>query len=791
MYRILSCLAFEHDPWLVLVAAFMCVLGSITAMRVFQRAQATGGSERVIWLGTAALAGGCAVWSTHFIAILAYKTPVDIHFDIQRTLLSLIIAIALSGAGFTLAAAGGKWRLALGGSTLGYGVAIMHYVGMSGLVLPGLISWDTALVIASIVSSAIFATAALFASRRMQGDRGLLAAAGLLVLGIVALHFTAMSAVTLTPDPARIVAPSAISDDVLAIGVVMASLMIFSLALLCVIFDRRLGERKVEEARRLKSLADAAVEGLLIVENEIIRDANASFEALLGYSVAEVTGRKLELIRTTGRKTLASLDDNCPTEVDLIAKSGKVVPAEIVVRRIGLQGMTSRVYAIRDLSERRAAEKRIHHMAYHDLLTGLPNRARLAEVLRERLDAAERSGGQLALLALDLDRFKQVNDIFGHHAGDALLRNLASAMSAALRPTEMLARIGGDEFVVVQSGVVQPEGAQDLAERLIAAVCRDVDVDGNTFRAATSIGIAVFPRDGRDVDTLHPNADAALYRAKQDGRGAYRFFEPEMDLRLRERRAMQAEMRDALPRGEFCLHYQPQAETATGVVSGFEALLRWESPKRGSVQPSEFVPLAEENGLIVELGEFVLRTACAEAVTWANPLTVAVNLSPVQFEHGDLPALVRQVLAETGLDPKRLELEITEGVLIHDFARALKVLEEIKALGVCIAMDDFGTGYSSLAYLQAFPFDRIKIDRSFVASLDGNRQSEAIIRAIVGLGRGLNVPITAEGVETEEQHAFLAALDCTDIQGFLIGKPEPIGNFRALVGLKKAAQKVA
>jgi EAL domain-containing protein (putative c-di-GMP-specific phosphodiesterase class I) len=254
---------------------------------------------------------------------------------------------------------------------------------------------------------------------------------------------------------------------------------------------------------------------------------------------------------------------------------------------------------------------------------------------------------------------------------------------------------------------------------------------------------------------------------------------------------MQAEMREALSRGEFVLHYQPQAETATGVISGLEALLRWESPKRGFIQPGDFVPLAEENGFIVELGEFVLRTACAEAATWSKPLTIAVNLSPVQFQHGDLPGLVRRILAETGLDPGRLELEITEGVLVRDFSHALKVLQTIKALGVCIAMDDFGTGYSSLAYLQAFPFDRIKIDRSFVASLDGNRQSEAIIRAIVGLGRGLNVPITAEGVETEEQHAFLASLDCTDIQGFLIGKPEPIGNFRALVGLKKAAQKVA
>ena len=355
-------------------------------------------------------------------------------------------------------------------------------------------------------------------------------------------------------------------------------------------------------------------------------------------------------------------------------------------------------------------------------------------------------------------------------------------MSAELSAGETLARVGGDEFVIVQSGVPQPSGAEDLARRLLEAVCRDVDIDGVTFRAAASIGIALYPRDGKDVATLHPNADAALYRAKEGGRGCFRFFEPEMDLQLRARRTLQLEMRDALKRREFKLYYQPQAGTMTGVISGFEALIRWEHPKRGLINPDDFISASEENGFIVELGEFVLRTACAEAATWTKPLNISVNLSPVQFQHGDLFALVRDVLTETGLDPKRLELEITESVLILDFNRAVELLNQIKELGVCVAMDDFGTGYSSLAYLQAFPFDRIKIDRSFIAKLHENKQSEAIIRAIVGLGRGLDVPITAEGVETEAQQAFLAELDCAEIQGFLIGRPQPIELLEAHIG---------
>jgi diguanylate cyclase (GGDEF)-like protein len=397
----------------------------------------------------------------------------------------------------------------------------------------------------------------------------------------------------------------------------------------------------------------------------------------------------------------------------------------------------------------------------------------------QRLAYAGERGEEVAILALDLDRFKQVNDIFGHQAGDALLRTLSTIIQEQLSPSDILARVGGDEFVVLQCGVVQPLGAEQLSARILKAVCRDIDIGSHSFRTSASIGIALYPGDGEDASILHPNADAALYRAKEDGRGAVRFFEAEMDLAQRERRALQVELRDALKRNEFKVYYQPQAETLTGVISGFEALIRWEHPKRGLVNPGDFIAAAEENGFIVELGEFVLRTACAEAASWDTPLAISVNLSPVQFQHGDLPAMIAEVLASTGLDPSRLELEITEGVLIQDTARALDILAKIKELGVGVAIDDFGSGYSSLAYLQAFKFDRIKIDRSFIAALTSNPQAQAIIRAIVGLGRGLAVPITAEGVETEEQQAFLAELYCDEVQGYLVGRPQPIEMLQA------------
>jgi predicted signal transduction protein with EAL and GGDEF domain len=344
-----------------------------------------------------------------------------------------------------------------------------------------------------------------------------------------------------------------------------------------------------------------------------------------------------------------------------------------------------------------------------------------------------------------------------------------------------LARLGGDEFSLIATGGPQPASAEALADRLLATVANDIDVDGQNLRIGLSIGVAIYPVDGKDATTLVGNADAALYRAKADGRGTIRFFESDMDKRLRERRALQHDLRSALERHELTLHYQPQALIG-GDIIGFEALLRWQHPYRGLVPPATFIPLAEESGLIVAIGEWVLREACREAASWSHPLVIGINLSPVQFRHGDLPGLVHSVLLETGLDPKRLELEITEGVMIGDFSRAVSILRRLKSLGVRIAMDDFGTGYSSLSYLQAFPFDKIKIDQAFISNLERNPQSATIVRAVIGLARGLDVPVVAEGVETEHQLAFLSVEACDKVQGFLVGRPRPIEDYADIVG---------
>ena len=433
-----------------------------------------------------------------------------------------------------------------------------------------------------------------------------------------------------------------------------------------------------------------------------------------------------------------------------------------------------------DLTERRHAERKILHLAHHDALTDLPNRYAFDAQLASALQSASASSGPIAVLCLDVDGFKEVNDVFGHAVGDKLLKELSYRLSIAADGA-FIARMGGDEFTIISTDRSQPAASKALAERLAAVVSEDFDLDGVHVRIGISIGVAVYPDDGLDAASLVANADAALYRAKTDDCGGVRFFELEMDRRLRERHALQQDLRAAMEHKQLTLHYQPQA-TIEGEIFGFEALVRWRHPIQGFISPATFIPIAEESGLIASLGEWVLREACREAASWPKKLRIAINLSPLQFRRGDLPGLVHSVLFESGLAPGRLELEITEGVLMQDLSRSLMILRRMKSMGVMIAMDDFGTGYSSMSYLQSFPFDKIKIDQSFIRDVEANPQSAAIVRAVIGLGRNLGMRVIAEGVETTEQLAFLSGGHCDEIQGYLIGRPMPIEDYSDVVG---------
>ena len=447
-----------------------------------------------------------------------------------------------------------------------------------------------------------------------------------------------------------------------------------------------------------------------------------------------------------------------------------------------------------DVTERTRSEAKIAHMARHDALTNLPNRVLLHECLDHALKRARR-GERVALHLIDLDRFKAVNDTLGHPAGDRLLQMVADRLRALVRETDTIARTGGDEFAIVQVRITESAEAATLAQRVIEAVSNPYDIDGHQAVIGASVGIAMGPDDGHNPEQLVRNADLGLYRAKNDGRGTFWFFEPEMNEQMLARHVLEKDMRKALTAGEFELYYQPMVKLESGEISGFEALLRWNHPTHGLVMPDKFMPLAEETGFIVPLGEWTIREACTTAAKWPGQLRVAVNLSPAQFRSAGLPLAVAGALAASGLAPDRLELEINEMALWGNVEAALAILYQLRGLGVRIAMDDFGTGYSSLNYLQSFPFDKIKIDRSFVSDITEGAGSLKIVRVVAALAQDFGMETTVEGVENAQQLAAVKAEGCDEMQGYLFSRPLPAGEIERLflrnLGSARAGSPVA
>jgi diguanylate cyclase (GGDEF)-like protein/PAS domain S-box-containing protein len=470
-----------------------------------------------------------------------------------------------------------------------------------------------------------------------------------------------------------------------------------------------------------------------------------------------------------------------------VKADGALIDVAIYSRLLVFEGQPAMLLALMDITERKRAEARLAFMAQHDGLTGLPNRMLLRQRLDELLAHTRRSGDKVAVLFLDLDNFKGINDTLGHAIGDKLLKGVTKRLRSSLREEDAIARLGSDEFAIVQAGVSRPEEVAFLARRLIDAISEPYLFDGHTIISGACIGIAIAPGDGDDAEKLLKNADMALSRAKSEGHGTFSFFESEMDARAQSRRRIELDLRSAIENNLLQPYYQPLVDLKTGRITGFEALVRWPDRERGMIPPSEFIPVAEETGLINAVGGLMLRRACMDAAQWPDDVRVAVNLSPLQFRVGNLLSVVMDALKMSGLSPKRLELEITETVLLDKSDQVLATLHALRALGVRISMDDFGTGYSSLSYLRSFPFDKIKIDRSFVQDLDSNHDGQAIMRSIISLGMGLGVTITAEGVETEAELSCLRAEGCHEGQGFLFSRARPNAEITALLQAQRDA----
>lgn len=656
MMQVALCITQDHDLRLVLVALVVCLVGSAATVQLFGRILLATGRSRLGWILLTAVSTGTMVWSTHFVAMMAFRTQAPVVLDPTLTLASLLLAIAVATPGLALAAMRRRWSGVAGGAIIGVAVSAMHYLGMSAYRIDGIVTWDWRYVVASIIlSSAISAAAfnALSGSNRWRQVQS----GGLLGLSVAVLHFTGMTAMHIA---------------VLQLGDGLSDATLSALGI------------------------TTAVAALLVV-------GCAALSALIdGHTQGESYGR-------------------------------------------------------------------LRRMAMHDGLTDLPNRVSFNDELGRRL-GLKTGRSCMAVVMMDLSRFKAVNDTYGHQAGDQLLIALSARFSAMQQRDESIARLGGDEFAALISYDTREE-LTDFLGRLRATFEAPFAFERFTASIGANIGVALAVYDGLDADTLLAKADLAMYRAKSLHSIEPCFYEAEMDDAVRDRRELASDLRSAVAGGAFELHYQVQASVVTGEITGYEALIRWQHPTRGSISPATFIPLAEQSGQIVPLSIWVLRQACFEAALWTNRHVVAVNLSPLHLSDPQLVETVRSALDDSGLPVERLSLELTESAIIHDRDFALNQLRQLKAMGIALALDDFGVGYSSLDVLRSFPFDRIKLDASFVAEIEHSEQAVAILRSVTALGSSLDMPVLAEGIEQPAQLSIVKREGCGAIQGYLIGKP--------------------
>ncbi|MET0967966.1 MAG: EAL domain-containing protein [Tardiphaga sp.] len=791
MLRVWNCIALQHDWRQVLLAAAVCFLTSVAAVNLFTRARSATSDTRIAWLLTAGILTGCGTWATHFIAMLAYTPGFTIHYDLVITACSLVAATVMTTAGLAVALLGRRRRSALmGGALIGAGIACMHYMGMASLRIPAIIIWQPGLVAASILLGMMFGAAAVLVAQNARGQLKLIAASLLLTLAISVHHFVAMGAIDLIylgtgVDEASLLSPIELS---LAVAAFTATVVITGLVV--AVADHRTRRSISKRNLQLDAALNNMGQGLCMYDAqgalELWNDSYLRMYRIPGDKmyVGATSGEVIAMRAAAGtlftemevysEKLHGAIEARVPTSQTAELPDGRIINVRYRPMKNG-----GWVATHADITDRKLSEARIVHLARHDPVTDLPNRVAFNEHLSRVFSEASAGHGSFAIVRIDIDRFKDVNDVYGQSVGDAVLAKLAKRLTLACNGA-FLARPSGDIFSIVSHLGAEPQTAEDLCARLSGVLDNTFQIDGQQIPVGCTVGISVYPQDGADVETLIAHADLALDRAKSEERGTIRFFEAGMDQQIREKRLLQRDLVQAIENKQFELYYQPQA-SADGAIVAFEVLLRWRHPVRGMISPSLFIPLAEETGLISAIDQWVIREACREAATWDKPLSIAINLSPIDFRRGDVTGMIGAVLEETGIDPRRIEIEITEGVLIADFAVAIGILHNIKELGVRVAMDDFGTGYSSLSYLQAFPFDKIKIDQTFVAKLEHNPQSAAIVHAIIGLGRSLKLPVIAEGVETAAQLSFLTAEGCAEIQGYLIGRPQPIAHYQSVV----------
>jgi diguanylate cyclase (GGDEF)-like protein len=797
------------DPVWVAISCVVACLASFTALNLAGRLQAAEGLARRLWLLASALALGGGIWSMHFIGMLAMAMPMPMSYDPEVTLLSLLLAVVMTGLGLLMVCRLGPTVIGIGsgGIVVGLGIVAMHYVGMEAMRTPVMdIAYDRAWVSISVVIALVAAIAALWLAFRTTRLRARLMAALLMGAGISGMHYAGLVGATMIHT--HVHGPSAaeaVTSNWLAALVAAGAVILLVIGLITAIFDSKLATLTAREAEALKRSEeklrlqnerfDWAInhmsQGLCMFDaDRRLSVFNRLYAEMYNISPQKIrVGQTLEevLDSRAAAGALPAQDLAKFNRWRVATATGRERSADTIRMKDGRTILMMHeslpdggwVATHQDITAQSEVEAKIRFIAHHDSLTGLPNRA----LFKERLADAEArlaDGARFALMILDLDHFKEVNDTAGHAAGDALLVDVGRRLRSCLGGSDTVARLGGDEFAILVPDYESEAALAHIADRIIAAVSQGAVVNGEATSVCASIGIALAPRNGHKAEQLLQAADIALYEAK-DERGSYRFFDAPMEDRLKTKKRIKNDLAACLERNELELFFQPIIDLGSDRIAGLEALLRWRHPERGLVSPAESIPLAEETGLIVPIGEWTLREACRQASTWPEEIGVAVNLSSRQFRSTRLPDLIAGALSESGVAAHRLEVEITESVLLQHNERTLSTLNKLRELGTGIALDDFGTGYSSLGYLRNFPFTKIKIDRSFVSSLDQEGESRAIVGAIVGLGHSLNMRITAEGVETRQQLDQIRARDCDQAQGYYFSTPVPGREVPALL----------
>ena len=679
----------SYNYWLVVLSVLVATLASYTALDLTSRITASKGRAAKLWLLGGAFSMGTGIWSMHFIGMLAFSLPVPMGYDVPVTLLSMLIAIVVSGfALYTVSRSKLTARnLLTGGVLMGIGIASMHYTGMAAMETSPPIQYDPALFVASVVIAIGASLAALSIAFTLRTESlwmiyAKYGAAVVMGFAITGMHYTGMAAARFAPDTICLTG-SLVDNSWMAGTIAVITFMVLSTTRILSVLDTRMVARTARMAASLQK-------------------ANAE----------------------------------------------------------------------------------LRHMVLHDPLTRLPNRLLLEDRIGQAIEGCRRPGARCAVLFIDLDRFKSVNDSLGHLYGDELLRVVADRLRLAMRSEDTVSRLGGDEFVVLVRQLARYEDAELVARKLVETLGAPVTIHGRELGITPSIGVAIHPEHGATVHALITNADAAMYHVKKAGRNGVRVFAPDMSTFFPDRLAMENDLRKSLDRHEMELHYQPKFNLRSGDISGMEALVRWRHPDHGLLMPGDFIPLAEETGFIIPLGRWVLREACRQNKAWheegLTPLRVAVNISAAQLREDEFPDSVALALRETRLDPRYLEIEITESVVMQNASTALLVLDRLSHMGIHLAIDDFGTGYSSLSYLKRFPIKTLKIDRSFIQDLP-NQSDALIVEAIQALGRSLKLQVVAEGVETPAQLEFLKSHGSGHYQGFLGGRPVPAAEFRRLL----------